>query len=126
MDEDEADRALDDAVGPFYDAAGLQSWLELREEQVLDLIRDGHILAVRTLDGDVLFPSFQFGPNGDFLPRLNEVFIALRSTLDEWSIAQWLLYEEPPRAISYAGRLRAGETHAVIRDAIRQAEILRH
>ncbi|MEB0004589.1 hypothetical protein QN357_16810 [Cryobacterium sp. RTC2.1] len=54
MDGEEATRLLVDAVGPLYDRAGLQEWLDLTEDSVLGLARDGKLLTVRTLEGDLL------------------------------------------------------------------------
>lgn len=126
MDDEEATRALANAVGPFYDCVGLKDWLDLTEVDVLGMVRDGQLLAVRNLEGDVLFPSMQFGPDGELLPRLEEVLKILRGTLDDWSIALWILYKDVQDGVSNLERLKSGEAETVIRDAIRRAEILRH
>ncbi|TFC32111.1 hypothetical protein E3O55_06325 [Cryobacterium sp. MDB1-18-2] len=126
MDEEEATRLLVDAVGPLYDCAGVQEWLDLTEDSVLGLARDGKLLTVSTLEGDLLFPSFQFGPDGEFLPSLDRVLKALGDTLDEWSIALWLVYRDPQDGISNFERLRSGDAETVVQRATRRAEILRH
>ncbi|MEC5151385.1 hypothetical protein RCH22_003026 [Cryobacterium psychrotolerans] len=126
MDGEEATRLLVDAVGPFYDCAGLQEWLDLTEDSVLGLARDGKLLTVRTLEGDLLVPSFQFGPDGEFLPCLDRVLKALGGTLDEWNIALWIVNRDPRDGISNFERLRSGDAETVVQRATRQAEILRH
>ncbi|MDY7529947.1 MULTISPECIES: hypothetical protein [unclassified Cryobacterium] len=126
MDGEEATRLLVDAVGPLYDRAGLQEWLDLTEDSVLGLARDGKLLTVRTLEGDLLFPSFQFGPDGEFLPSLDRVLKALGDTLDDWSIALWIVYRDPQDGISNFERLRSGDAETVVQRATRRAEILRH
>lgn len=124
--EDEASQALVDAVGPLYDSAGLQRWLELTEDEVVDLVQSGQLLAVTTQDGISLFPALQFGQVRALVPRLGEVVGRLRSTLDDWSIALWMLYEDPQYGVNAFERLRSGDYEGVVRDAERQAEILRH
>lgn len=126
MDEEEATKALADAVGPFYDCAGLQDWLDLAEDDVLGLVQGGQLLTVRTLEADLLFPTFQFGPDGEFLPRLDEVLKVLRDNLDEWSIALWLVNKDPHDGTSNLERLQSGDAETVICDAIHQAEIMKH
>lgn len=126
MNEEEATRLLVDAVGPLYDCAGLQEWLDLTEDSVLGLARDGKLLTVRTLEGDLLFPSFQFGPDGEFLPSLDRVLKALGDTLSEWGIALWIVYRDPQDGISNFERLRSGDAETVVQHATRRAEILRH
>ena len=102
--------------------AGIMRWLELKESAVLDLAKEGQILAVTTLQGDVLFPAVQFGPDGSLLPRLGEVLKALRGTIEDWSIALWMLYEDPAVGTNAFERLRSGDAEGVIRDATRQSE----
>ncbi|MEB0288276.1 hypothetical protein QN355_17175 [Cryobacterium sp. 10S3] len=126
MNEEEATRVLVEAVGPFYDCAGLQEWLDLTEDSILGLARDGKLLTVSTLEGDLLFPSFQFGPDGEFLPCLDRVLKALGGTLSEWSIAQWIVNRDPYDGISNIERLRSGDTETAVQRATRQAQILRH
>ncbi|MEB0004517.1 hypothetical protein QN357_16435, partial [Cryobacterium sp. RTC2.1] len=75
---------------------------------------------------DLLFPSFQFGPDGEFLPSLDRVLKALGDTLDDWSIALWIVYRDPQDGISNFERLRSGDAETVVQRATRRAEILRH
>ena len=128
MDEqDQATRALDAAVGPFYDSAGLQVWLEFTADAVLDLVREGRLLAVSTGDGDLLFPTFQFGPDRAFLPRLDEVLKVMRdSDLDGWSIALWLVHHDPQDCPSAVDLLRTGDADTVLLEAARWVENWKH
>lgn len=127
MDEEEvATQAMNDAIGPFYDCAGLQKWLDLTEDDVLELERQGHLLAVRPLDGDLLFPTYQFGPGGALLPSLDEVLKVLRRWLSDWGTAAWMVNEDRQDGMSKLERLRSGDGERVIRDATRLAEILSH
>ncbi|MCI4657329.1 hypothetical protein [Cryobacterium zhongshanensis] len=106
MDDEEATRALANAVGPFCDWAGLLNWLGLTEKDSLGLVSDGQLLNVRTLEGDVLFPSSQLGPNGELVARLREVLKVLRGSLDEWSIALWIVNKDIQDGVSNLERLQ--------------------
>lgn len=124
--DEEATQALADAIGPLYDCAGLERWLKLSEKDVLHLTRDGQILSVKTLDGEILFPARQFGKDGSFTPRLDEVQRALGGTLSDWGIALWMLYAGPEDGLDAYERLLSGDAEGVIRDARSEAERLRH
>lgn len=128
MDEQEkATHALDAALGPFYDSAGLQAWLELTADTVLDLVRAGRLLAVSTSEGELLFPTLQFGPDGALLPRLDEVLKVIRdSDLDDWGTALWLVNRDPPDCPSAVVLLRSGDADTVLLEASRWVEHWKH
>ncbi|MDY7528125.1 MULTISPECIES: hypothetical protein [unclassified Cryobacterium] len=127
MDEQEATKRLDAALGPFYDMDGLQAWLGLSEQAVLDLVVEGHILSVETMEGELLFPSKQFGQEGAFLPHLSLVLrIMRRSNLNDWSTALWLVNDDPQRDTSAVELLRSGEVDTVLMEASNFVETWNH
>lgn len=78
----------DRLVGPFYNLEGVSRWQGEPEEVIR---KDSRFLRLPTADGEMLFPTFQFGPNGELLPHLDEVIWILRFGLEnEWSWALWL------------------------------------
>ncbi|MEV7648196.1 hypothetical protein [Arthrobacter sp. NPDC089319] len=85
-------------VGPFYDTAGLVSWLEYPEE-ALDKRRQAHqLLGCRTVDGKWLYPVWQFQEDGELLPGLAEALKVLLTGLnDGWTVALWFTGETSDR-----------------------------
>ena len=81
----------DEALGPFYDTAGLVAWLGISRQAVADRVRRGTLLACRTADGPLLYPSLQFGRDGQVRPGVFEVVGELtRHGADGWAVATWL------------------------------------
>ncbi|MDV2981619.1 UNVERIFIED_CONTAM: hypothetical protein Q9R71_31040 [Actinomycetes bacterium ARC8] len=82
---------LANRVGPFYDTAGLTSWLVVTRQALEKRIAAGKLLACVTSDRVRLYPVWQFTDSGKLLPGLAEVLAALRQgTVDGWTIAAWL------------------------------------
>ncbi len=82
---------LDAPLGPFYDTAGLVAWLGISRQALFDRVRRGTVLACRTSDGHLLYPSLQFGRNGSVRPGVQDAVGAFtRKGVDGWSIGAWL------------------------------------
>lgn len=82
--------ALDEAIGPFYDTAGLANWLGISPQVVQEWIGT-RLFAVETQDGDRLFPSFQFESDGALVPHMIEIVQLLEAGLSSpWGVALWL------------------------------------
>ncbi|GAA2730823.1 hypothetical protein GCM10009867_03080 [Pedococcus aerophilus] len=87
---------LDQPLGPFYDTAGLVSWLGISRQALFDRVRRGTVLACRTADGHLVYPSLQFGRNGAVRPGVVEAVGAFtRRGVDGWSIGAWLTTPTP-------------------------------
>lgn len=81
----------DESLGPFYDTAGLVTWLGVSRQAVADRVRRGTLLACRTADGHLLYPSLQFGRDGQVRPGVFEaVGEFTRRGVDGWAVALWL------------------------------------
>ena len=88
--------AYDETLGPFYDTGGLVSWLGISRQAVADRVRRGTLLACRTADGHLLYPSLQFGRDGQVRPGVFEVVGELtRRGVDGWTVALWLTTPSP-------------------------------
>lgn len=82
---------LDQPLGPFYDTAGLIAWLGISRQALFDRVRRGTVLACRTADGHLVYPSLQFGRNGAVRPGVVEAIGAFtRRGVDGWSVGAWL------------------------------------
>lgn len=112
---------LDATIGPFYDTAGLVSWLEISRQAIHKQIKNRHLLAMKSSDGVVLYPAFQFDTSGQALPNLQNVLELIDpQNTDSWGSALWLV--TPATALdgaSPAVALRSGSAHAVLALAAR-------
>ncbi len=87
---------LDQPLGPFYDTSGLISWLGISRQALFDRVRRGTVLACRTADGHLVYPSLQFGRNGAVRPGLIDAVGAFtRRGADGWAIGAWLTTPSP-------------------------------
>lgn len=105
-----ASHTYDDVSGPYYDTAGLTRWLGVSRQAVHQKVTKRAVLACSTADGDTVYPTWQFLPNGATIPALAEVLSTLADgTDDTWMVALWmqarsdLLDGHPP-----SGWLRSG------------------
>lgn len=82
---------LDQPLAPFYDTTGLVSWLGISRQALFDRVRRGTVLACRTSDGHLVYPSLQFGRGGQVRPGVQDaVGILTRAGADGWTIGAWL------------------------------------
>jgi hypothetical protein len=82
---------FDEPLGPFYDTTGLVAWLGISRQALFDRVRRGTVLACRTSDGHLLYPSLQFGRAGQVRPGVQEAVGAFtRRDVDGWTIGTWL------------------------------------
>ena len=80
----------DRMVGPFYDTAGLRKWLGVTRQALSKRIGKT-LIGLRSDDGDILYPSFQFLPDGRVMPNLMEAIAVLSVGItDPWAQAQWV------------------------------------
>jgi hypothetical protein len=81
----------DEISGPFYDTAGLTRWLGISRQALHQQVARHAVLACPLQDGGVVYPAWQFLPNGTTIPALAEVLSALSDgTDDAWMIALWM------------------------------------
>jgi hypothetical protein len=113
-------------IGALYDANGVLKLTKLSKTALRDRLAALEILAVTTVDGDVLFPAFQFGDDGKLLPAAATVTHLLEPIADDsWDVALWL----NTRTSRFDGRravdeMRAGRIADVLRWAERDGRIL--
>jgi len=82
-------------LGPFYDSAGALHQLGQVTKQALASRRTNEsVLAMRTGDGQWLYPAWQFTGTGGIHPVLVPVLKALRG-LDRWAAGVWLVAHHP-------------------------------
>lgn len=82
---------LDQPLAPFYDTTGLAAWLGISRQALFDRVRRGTVLACRTADGHLVYPSLQFGRTGQVRPGVLEAVGAFtRAGVDGWATGTWL------------------------------------
>ena len=107
----QAAEVWNERVGPFYDIVSITKSLGASPNEVRVMIDQGVILGLPISDDQHVFPTRQFGPHMEPLPGLPEVLTAMRSNLDPWGTALWLLQVSPdfdglpPVEMMRAGRL---------------------
>ncbi len=82
-----------EALGPFYRTPQVRSLLGGVSRQALeDRMRRHTLLGLRTADGVIVYPRFQFDERHAVLAGLAEVLRVLRASgVDDWTLAGWLV-----------------------------------
>jgi hypothetical protein len=81
-------------LGPVYSTAQVKSLLGGSRQAVNDRVRRRTLLALRTTDDHLVYPSFQF-EGTKVLPGLAEVLQAVGDVVDNWTLASWLVAPQP-------------------------------
>ncbi|KQV05047.1 hypothetical protein ASC63_14630 [Leifsonia sp. Root112D2] len=87
--------AINRSIGPFYTADSLAPAMGLTEAQLVQLVTDGVIVGVHSVEGDLVVPTRQFRDRLEPAPNLPALVRILRHGLGEWTIAQWVLAPAP-------------------------------
>jgi hypothetical protein len=118
----------DDLLGPFYSTRQVARLLGgVSRQAVADRKDRGTLLGLKTADGEVVYPTFQFGDGAQVIPGLAEVIqcFSRRTGTDDWTMAGWLVSPlRPLKGKSAIGWLRSGNDPepllALARDAARR------
>ena len=80
------------------------------------------VLALRTSDGEWVYPMFQFTEGGDVLPGLTDVVQCFDpDTVDDWTVAGWMTARHADLGNrSVVAWLRSGKPPAKVRGMARQ------
>jgi Protein of unknown function (DUF2384) len=112
-----------DAVGPFYDTAGVATVLGVSGSAVRGRRARGSLLSMQTGSGSTVYPTWQF-QDGHVVPGLGRVLRSLRGVdVSRWTLAAWLRTPD----VELGGRtpmdcLRAGDQDPVLLVASRASE----
>ncbi len=84
--------AWDEAIGPFYTTSSVGAILGgISRQAVADRRRRHTIFALQTSEGDWVYPTFQFRPDGSVISALGSIQQHLADDLvDGWTLAGWL------------------------------------
>lgn len=85
-----ASHPFDSTVGPFYDTAGLTTWLGVSRQRLHQRVQSRSLLACPVEEGGNVYPTWQFQSNGDLLPGIADILEVMSDgTEDAWQIALW-------------------------------------
>lgn len=78
--------------GPFYDTAGLTTWLGITRQGLHQKVGAHSILACTLAEGGgLVYPTWQFLETGATIPSLADVLrILAMGTSDNWMVALWM------------------------------------
>lgn len=113
--------------GPTYSTRLVRELFKSSKQAVNDRVRRGTLLALKTEGGDVVYPAFQFGPDGQPLAGIAEVIGALRDAVETpYTIAAWLVSPEAElEGSTPIEQLRLGRSDVVAQVARHYAARLR-
>lgn len=83
----------DDLLGPFYSGNQVAQILGgISRQAVADRRQRRTLLGLKTADGIVVYPTFQFNHHNQVLTGLPEILQCFRgSGMDDWTLAGWLV-----------------------------------
>jgi hypothetical protein len=83
----------DDLLGPFYSGSQVAKLLGgISRQAVADRRERRTLLGLKTADGIVVYPTFQFNSRNEVLAGLSEILQCFRdSGVDDWTLAGWLV-----------------------------------
>ncbi len=81
-------------IGPVYSTAQVTMLLRGSRQAVNDRVRRRTLLALRTADEHLVYPTFQF-EGAKVLPGLADVLQAVGDVVDPWTLASWLVAPQP-------------------------------
>jgi hypothetical protein len=100
---DEGHSPWSNVIGIVYTVESLAKALKISKEAVEAKAQAGELIALRTSDGYLVFPKFQFDETLKISPELIQVWRTLSSVkADEWTLATWLM--APQYAMSRTAR----------------------
>ncbi|HLE69952.1 MAG TPA: hypothetical protein VJH87_09745 [Vicinamibacteria bacterium] len=101
-----APSAWNEILGPFYSTPKLARILGGVSRQALaDRRKRRSLLGLRTVDGAVVYPLFQFNERNEVLPGLSDVLQTFDpDDVDDWTLAAWLV--APQRSLGGSSIVR--------------------
>ncbi len=83
----------DDLLGPFYTTAKMaEIWGGVSRQAIADRRERRTLLGLKTSDGILVYPTFQFDDHNEVVAGLPEVLQCFRgSDVDDWTLAGWLV-----------------------------------
>jgi len=104
----------DEIVGPVYTTEQVQMIFGGSRQSISDRVKRRTLLRLRTSDRHNVYPAFQF-EGRQVLGGLSEILKITVDEVDDWTLASWLVAEQPGLGSSVIDVLRqSGESSEVI------------
>jgi len=107
----------DRVIGPCYTTEQLTKRFKVSRQALFDRVRRHTLLGLRTSDGQIVYPVFQF--HGDkVISGLSRVLRITAGAVDDWTLASWLVAQQPELGMSVVDAVRKfGAAEEVLRVA---------
>jgi hypothetical protein len=94
--------AWDDLLGPFFSTSKIARLLgNVSRQAITDRRRRRTLLGLRTADGAIVYPIFQFNEHNEVLPGLALILQCFDpEVVDDWTVSGWLV--APQKALGRA------------------------
>lgn len=113
-----------EAIGPVFTTSDLVNWLGVTKQAINNRARRHDLLALKTSDGHVAYPEWQFDDDGNVRPGVGRAVKALsKGGMSPWTQAAWFR----GRSSALDGKSAAewltegGDPELVVREARRTA-----
>lgn len=80
----------DQQVGPFYDTAGLTTWLGVSKQAIAKRVTKRTLIGCQLASGTWVYPTWQFTEDAVVDKRLSQVWQHLRNRTDAWTAVLWM------------------------------------
>ena len=80
----------DQTVGPFYDTAGLTTWLDVSKQALAKRVKNNTLIGCQLESGTWVYPTWQFTDDAVVDRRLLRVWQVLREHANAWTAALWM------------------------------------
>src|SRR5699024_9242554 len=79
-----------EAIGPVLETSDLVGWLGITKQAIHNRVRRHDLLALKTSDGHVVYPDWQFDDDGTTRSGVRHAVKALSEAgMDPWTQASW-------------------------------------
>lgn len=85
----------DQLVGPFYDTAGLTSWLGVSKQAIAKRVKNNTLIGCQLESGTWVYPTWQFTDAATVDQHLLQVWQILRGHANAWTAALWMCSPNP-------------------------------
>ncbi|KNA90987.1 Uncharacterised protein [Mycobacteroides abscessus subsp. abscessus] len=85
----------DQRVGPFYDTAGLTSWLGVSKQAIAKRVKNNTLIGCQLESGTWVYPTWQFTDAAKVDQHLLQVWQILREHTNAWTAVLWMCSPNP-------------------------------
>ena len=118
-----------DAIGPVYTTAQVRELLGASRQAISDRVYRGRLLALRTANGRLVYPTFQFDGDG-VRDGIATILQSVGPVEDPWALAAWMRAQQPALGTTIVEYLTAHhrpvDVLVVLQEAVTRWRLPRH